>query len=210
MIQNPKANARDFFECWPLDMITAIDSPHTWGVPTRFLQHMRGSREEWDKIYKPGYRAFMRAGVGSLLLVDCYPDPFNEAMKSVLDDLTQWGVLEDDCGFIGHWREVFKTGDANVVVSAYQRPESLLLIVQNRNRDAAAQARIEFDPQGLLPFRVTEAEAGDLEKPVPSAPALACSIRADGASWVLEAGPIAPRDFRLIRLARKENPGAKP
>ncbi|MDQ2731622.1 MAG: LamG domain-containing protein, partial [Armatimonadota bacterium] len=32
-------DTEDFMDRWPLDMLTAIDSPHTWGVPTLFLNH---------------------------------------------------------------------------------------------------------------------------------------------------------------------------
>ena len=95
MFKTPTKNSRDFFNSWTLEMLTAIDSPHTWGVPTRFLQNIRGPRGAWDKLYKPGYHlAASRAEVGSLLLVDCYSDLFNEkgeSLGSVLDDLVKWG-----------------------------------------------------------------------------------------------------------------------
>ena len=101
-------------------------------------------------------------------------------------------------------------------VSAYQRPESLLLIVQNRNGGVSKSVQIRFNPQGVLSYGVDAAKAGDVETQRrkengavvirPLHPDFTCALRAEGGNWVLDAGSISPRDFRMVSIARKHVP----
>ena len=194
------AKGADFIDSWPLDMLTAINCPHTWGVPTRFLTFVQDSEEEWNRLYKLGYENAQRSGIGTLLLLDCYPDPLDYPMGNIRAALEKWGIFENDVEFEGYWRDSFKSGDNDVLVAAFQQPEKLLLVIQNRDRAGPRTPRIRFTPKNLGGLKVGDAAAFDQEQHA----GCECSLRADGGEWVLQAGPIPPRDFRLIAIAKRQ------
>jgi hypothetical protein len=211
MIQTPKKNAKSFLDCWSLDRITAIDSPHTWGIPTRFVSNVRGTPTEWDKIHDLGYQTAVRAEVGSLLLVDCYSDQLNESMSNTRNDLENWGVLKEDCSFIGYWKNIFKTDDSDIKVSAYNRPNAILLVIQNRNRKKNKIVNIIFDPKEVLNhYAINDIKISNLEnkeqkeyaKNLQSSFNYSLRIGPED-NWLIKVGPIPAQDFCLINVSKE-------
>ena len=210
---------KDFMDCWSLDRLTAANCSETLGVPTRFLDHVRiGGWQEWDAKYKwGGHEGAMRTGIGPCLLVDCFHDSFGWPMGDVRSAMFRWGVGENDCDFVGYWKEAFRSADVNVKISAWKRPGTVLLVLVNYAREPVT-TEVRFDPTGLLGGNVAGAECGEIEtqkvtkdnktEVVPRHGDLKCSLRADGKQWVLSAGPLAPRDFRLIAIWPKGAPPA--
>ena len=216
LYQKPDSG-KDFMDLWAQERLMVVDSPHTLGVPTRFIDHVRhGKPEDWQKSYKwagGGRQGAMRTGIAALLLVDCFSDSMGWPLGSIRQAMFDWGVAEDDCRFVGHWTGKLRSSDASVKVSAWRRDASLLLVAANYAKTPKT-VEIRFRPGDILPDKLDTLEAAEIEtRPaqkngkrveVPLHEDLLCEVSRDGEDCVLKAGPLGPRDFRLIRIGRRE------
>lgn len=209
----------DFMDRWSLDRLTAIDSPHSLGVPTRFIASLKGPWDysfNWDRFANANHamRA-LRTGAAALLLVDCLLDHWMLS-ATLYRDMLAWGVGEENCRFIGHWKDRFKSSDKDLKVAAWTRPDAMLLVISNFSHEEK-KARISFSPAGLLSLpanqisvagaETREVREGQTKRLVPWPEDLRCKLAQDGAVWLLSVEPVPPRDFRLVKIMRREAPG---
>jgi hypothetical protein len=170
----------DYLGIVPLDKWRAENTGRQWGIAPFFLPELAGK----NRVEPLATQRLM----GLMLAHDASPWPIWCRTQTVFDVwkmVDRFGIADAD--FLPYWKpNGITTSAADVLVSAYRKPGSALLVVLNAGK-ADAELVLKVDPRALGLGSTVTARAGD------DGPAVATT--ADGLKLT-----VPGRGFRLVVL----------
>lgn len=145
----------DFMDMWPQREMFQVWNPHTWGMTLNWMQPNGVWTARIDRSTTQGEAAFqhhLRCMTGYLLAHDI--TRVNGGYDGVIGPLLRWGMNKSDVQFSPYWRPlaIATCKDADILLSAWTRPDKALLVLSNTRRsDANIDVTIDFHKAGVWP-----------------------------------------------------------